>query len=163
MYFPQWLRAIVQRLLLTRQRRGLTTVTSSRWKYKVLVSMRWRYVKILGYNVDDLWAFVRLRLWQFTDSTSAGRMPVTWLVLFVTWKRVDLTWKTGVPFLKCGSSDVTKYRCSLSHLLCFFLQLRTLKTLGGLCSTCGGEVYTGFWWRNLMEGDHLKDRGIDGG
>jgi hypothetical protein len=21
---------------------------------------------------------------------------------------------------------------------------------------------TGFWWRNLREGDHLKDPGIDG-
>jgi hypothetical protein len=22
-----------------------------------------------------------------------------------------------------------------------------------------GEVHTGFWWRNLMEGDHLEDPG----
>jgi hypothetical protein len=25
-----------------------------------------------------------------------------------------------------------------------------------------GEVYTGFWWGNLRERDHLKDAGIDG-
>jgi hypothetical protein len=25
-----------------------------------------------------------------------------------------------------------------------------------------GEVYTGFWWVNLREGDHLEDPGIDG-
>jgi hypothetical protein len=26
---------------------------------------------------------------------------------------------------------------------------------------CGkGEVRTGFWWRNLKEGDHLKDPGV---
>jgi len=25
-----------------------------------------------------------------------------------------------------------------------------------------GEVYTGFWWRNLREIDHLEDPGIDG-
>ena len=24
------------------------------------------------------------------------------------------------------------------------------------------EVYTGFWWGNLREGDHLEDPGIDG-
>jgi hypothetical protein len=24
-----------------------------------------------------------------------------------------------------------------------------------------GEVYTGFWWRVLKEGDHLEDLGID--
>ena len=25
-----------------------------------------------------------------------------------------------------------------------------------------GEVYAGFWWRNLSERDHLEDPGIDG-
>jgi hypothetical protein len=25
-----------------------------------------------------------------------------------------------------------------------------------------GEVYTGFWWGNLREGDHLEDPGVDG-
>jgi len=25
-----------------------------------------------------------------------------------------------------------------------------------------GEVYTGLWWGNLMERDHLGDPGIDG-
>jgi hypothetical protein len=24
-----------------------------------------------------------------------------------------------------------------------------------------GEVYTGFWWGNLRERDHLEDQGID--
>jgi hypothetical protein len=24
------------------------------------------------------------------------------------------------------------------------------------------EVYTGFWWRNLRERDHLEDPGVDG-
>jgi hypothetical protein len=26
----------------------------------------------------------------------------------------------------------------------------------------GGEAYTGFWWGNLREGDHLGDPGVDG-
>jgi hypothetical protein len=25
-----------------------------------------------------------------------------------------------------------------------------------------GEVYTGFWWRNLRERDHLEDPGVVG-
>jgi len=25
-----------------------------------------------------------------------------------------------------------------------------------------GEVYTGFWWDNLRERDHLEDPGVDG-
>jgi hypothetical protein len=26
----------------------------------------------------------------------------------------------------------------------------------------GGEAYTGMWWGNLRERDHLEDPGIDG-
>jgi len=25
-----------------------------------------------------------------------------------------------------------------------------------------GEVHTGFWWRNLIERDHMEDLGVDG-
>jgi hypothetical protein len=25
-----------------------------------------------------------------------------------------------------------------------------------------GQVYTGFWWRNLRERYHIEDRGVDG-
>jgi hypothetical protein len=25
-----------------------------------------------------------------------------------------------------------------------------------------GNVYTGYWWGNLKEGDHLEDPGVDG-
>jgi hypothetical protein len=26
----------------------------------------------------------------------------------------------------------------------------------------GGEVYTGLWWGNMRERDHLEDTGVDG-
>jgi len=32
----------------------------------------------------------------------------------------------------------------------------------GACSSYGGEEYTGFWWGNLKERDHLEDPGVDG-
>ena len=35
--------------------------------------------------------------------------------------------------------------------------------MGGACSTqWRGEMYTGFWWGNLRERDHLGDPGVDG-
>ena len=34
--------------------------------------------------------------------------------------------------------------------------------LEGACSAYGGEEYTGFWWGNLGERDHLGDPGVGG-
>ena len=34
--------------------------------------------------------------------------------------------------------------------------------MGEACSAYEGEVYTGFWWGNLRERDHLGDPGADG-
>jgi len=36
--------------------------------------------------------------------------------------------------------------------------------MGGACRLYGGrgEVYTGFWWGNMREGDHLGNSGVDG-
>jgi hypothetical protein len=36
------------------------------------------------------------------------------------------------------------------------------KEVGGASSMYGGEVYTGFWWENLRERDHLEGPGVDG-
>ena len=33
---------------------------------------------------------------------------------------------------------------------------------GHVASTGEKEVYTGFWWGNLRERDHLEDPGVDG-
>jgi len=33
--------------------------------------------------------------------------------------------------------------------------------MGGACGTYGGKVYTGFWWGNLRERDHLGDPGVN--
>ena len=34
--------------------------------------------------------------------------------------------------------------------------------MGWACSMYrGGEAYTGFWWGNLRERDHLEDSGVD--
>jgi hypothetical protein len=37
--------------------------------------------------------------------------------------------------------------------------------MGGACSAYEGEerpIQTGFWWGNLRERHHLKDKGVDG-
>jgi hypothetical protein len=34
--------------------------------------------------------------------------------------------------------------------------------VAGLGEERRGEVYTGFWWGNMRETDHLEDPGVDG-
>ena len=42
--------------------------------------------------------------------------------------------------------------------------IQLIKSRRKRCSTYGGrgEAYTGFWWGNLRERDHLEDPGLDG-
>jgi hypothetical protein len=34
--------------------------------------------------------------------------------------------------------------------------------MGGACRAYRGETYTGFWWGNRKERDHLGDLGVNG-
>jgi len=39
---------------------------------------------------------------------------------------------------------------------------RRLRRAGNVACVGSGEVYTGFWWGNLRERDHLEDPRVDG-
>ena len=43
------------------------------------------------------------------------------------------------------------------------IKLRRMRRAGHVARMGGTEgVYTGFWWGNLRERDHLEDPGVDG-
>ena len=52
----------------------------------------------------------------------------------------------------------------LNDLFCSTNIIRLIKSRRMKCSTYGGrgEAYTGFWWGNVREKDHLEDPGLDG-
>ena len=41
------------------------------------------------------------------------------------------------------------------------MKSRRLRWVGHVARVGIGQVHGGFWWENLKEGDHLKDRGVD--
>jgi hypothetical protein len=41
------------------------------------------------------------------------------------------------------------------------IKSRRMRWAGHVARMGEGEVYTGFWWGDLREGDHLEDLGID--
>ena len=42
------------------------------------------------------------------------------------------------------------------------IKSRRMRWAGHVARMEGEEVYTGFWWGNLKERDHLEDPGVDG-
>jgi hypothetical protein len=42
------------------------------------------------------------------------------------------------------------------------IKSRRMRWAGHVACMGEGEVHTGFWWGDLMEGDHLEGPGIDG-
>ena len=42
------------------------------------------------------------------------------------------------------------------------INLRKMRLAGHVAHRGRGEAYTGFWWGNLRERDHLDDPGLDG-
>jgi len=59
------------------------------------------------------------------------------------------------------------YNEELNVLYCspnivWVIKLRKIRLVGHVARMGRGEAYTGFWWGNLREQDHLEDPGIDG-
>ena len=65
----------------------------------------------------------------------------------------DLT-DTGIFLLSYTGSHSRRQETSLS----FSVTLRLFE-MGGAGSTYGEEVYTGYWWKNLTEREHLERPG----
>ena len=74
-------------------------------------------------------------------------------------------------WILCAGTHRTVYSCvpadvANSSMLCVsrpYLLVYQKNEMGGDCSAYGGrgEAYTGFWWGNLREREHLGDPGTD--
>jgi len=49
-----------------------------------------------------------------------------------------------------------------SHNTVRVIKSRRMRWAGHVARMEREEVYTGFWWGNLKERDHLEDQGVDG-
>ena len=50
-----------------------------------------------------------------------------------------------------------------SPIIIRVIKSRRMRLASHVARVGTGEAYTGFWWGNLMERDHLEDPGVDGG
>ena len=61
---------------------------------------------------------------------------------------------------KLHSEGLSDLYCSLN--IFGVIKSRRMKWARHVAHMGIGQVYTGFWWGNLRERDHLKDPGLDG-
>jgi len=61
---------------------------------------------------------------------------------------------------KLHNEELNDLYCSPS--IVHVIKSGRMRWLGHVAHIGRGEVYTGFWWGDLREKDHLRDPGIDG-
>jgi len=52
--------------------------------------------------------------------------------------------------------------CTPSPVIIRVMKSRRMRLAGHVARMGRFETYTGFWWGNLREGNHLEDPGLDG-
>ena len=72
-------------------------------------------------------------------------------------KRDEVT----VEWRKLHNEELNDLYCSPNVVL--VIKLRRMRWAGNVARLGGGEVYSGFWWGDLREGDHLGEPGVEGG